>query len=116
MFRVVSLALGLLVTVFWVIALAQNATPWLAWLQGVIALLSFAMAGLPLATSVAGRAGSPAFIGLALAAMWIFGLATGATPWLAWWDLVLAMVYLGFSTMGAMEGPLERFRKPRSVS
>ncbi len=96
-----SVVLGVGLLVVWIVGLAQNATGWLTWLDGVAGVMSFVVAGAvaPADDRAAARSGS---VGMGvqtagLFVLWLVGMATRATPWLVWWTFVFACAYLVFS-------------------
>jgi hypothetical protein len=112
--------LGLAVAVLWIVALSNGAVPlWIVWVNGVIALASFAVAGaLPDGRPV-GRLPvlGPLFISIALFGCWAIILGTRGSGWLAWWNFAFAVAYrvVGFRwhthEMPAEATEGERFRK-----
>jgi hypothetical protein len=108
---VLGIGLGLL----WVAGLSARATPWLVWFDFALAVGSLVAALSPsregglvdrpdrVDTATARRA--PVGIGVLLVALWVLGLATGATPWLAWWTFGFGLAYVLFGLAGRPEVP-----------
>lgn len=67
---------------------------WLGWIDvglGVVALIaSGVLRGDQRASNVAVEAG----LGLAALALWVAGLAVGATAWLVWWTFAFGVAFL----------------------
>jgi hypothetical protein len=113
--------LGLGLVILWIVGLSEHATPWLDWLLLLGALLSFSTAGVTSLGRAAERRGfalaGPFTLSVGLLILWIIGLATGATAWLAWWTFAFA---IGYGLLGAGIGStaMERRRPisgPRAV-
>jgi hypothetical protein len=88
------LGVGLAFVWFW--ALGHSHTSWLNW---TVAATSFVtLAGLVPATmdTIAGIATWP-LAGSVLLAAWLFGLATGAAPWLAWACFAFGCAFVGLT-------------------
>ncbi|MGZ3697713.1 MAG: hypothetical protein ACXWP5_06325, partial [Bdellovibrionota bacterium] len=96
MVRNISVVLGIGLAVLWAVGLGSpDATGWLTWMDGVGAVCAFIVAS---GGRTYGRAQTATgFFGMAvgLFALWIIGLATGATPWLSWWTFGFACAFTG---------------------
>jgi hypothetical protein len=108
-FAPVFLALGL--AVLWVIGLSEDATVWLTWVAGALALPVVAAAGLVPEREASGWAAlSLWLVGIALAVAWAVALRTGAVPWLTWWTLVFSALTLLAGTAVALQDRIDGLR------
>jgi hypothetical protein len=107
----VFLALGL--AMLWLIGLAEDATVWLTWVVGTLALPLVATTGLVPEREGSGWAAlSLWLVAFALGAAWAVGWRTEAAPWLTWWTLVFAALTLLTGTAVAMQDRIDALRTP----
>ncbi len=101
MVRRISTLLALGLVVLWIAGLGSpTSTSWLTWLDGLAALAAFGIAALtPTYARRSARMGEPVALSVGLFALFVIGLATGATLWQAWWTFAFACAFLilGFS-------------------
>jgi peptidoglycan/LPS O-acetylase OafA/YrhL len=103
------LALGL--AVLWVIGLSEDATVWLTWTVGTLAIPALAVTGLvPERRGSAWAAGCLALVAAALLIAWLVGWRTNGDPWLAWWTLVFALLTFGAAAGLALQGTIDQLR------
>ncbi len=113
MIRGLSIALAIGLVIVWIVGLNQHATGWLTWLDGLGALVGFAIAaGAGPAVGRAYGAGGPIALAVGLGILWIIGLATHAEAWLTWWTFVFACAFLLLGIAGGAAG--ERMTTPRA--
>lgn len=93
MFRGVSVILGIGLIILWLAALSAHAVLWLTWLDGLAGLLAIVM-GLTLVASARAGASGSGLLALGLFILWIIGLATGRSLWLAWWTFAFACAFM----------------------
>ena len=75
--------LGSSLAVIWMFAIGYHATSWLSWT--VLGCAIVALAGLgPAAMAEMPGVGTWPLVGVVLMSAWLFAMAVGATPWLAW--------------------------------
>jgi hypothetical protein len=114
--RAWSLVLGLGLVILGLTGLSQaTGGIWMAWLDIVLGIISFAAAGSPSAprvvlnetTAMTGvrpsRSGGLFFLSFCLLVMWIVGLATGSVSTsLVWWNFAFACAYglVGITSYG----------------
>jgi hypothetical protein len=95
MVRGISILLAIGLFILWIVGLAEHATLWLSWLDGLGALC-----GLLIGASVGQGAtrgvdvGAPVALAIGLGVLWIIGLATHAEVWLTWWTFGFACAFL----------------------
>ena len=96
MLRKSLLLLGLAMAIVWWFGLSHDRSAIVLWFNAVGAVLSFGCAGLvdepdeqPSSAIV------PALFGLALGAVFAFGVARGQPAWASWLNFVFALCYLG---------------------
>jgi hypothetical protein len=111
--RGASFALGVGLVVLWLVGLTQGATPWLTWCNLLVAIGSFAYAGIPTLRTRGFGLGGPAFLAIALFVLWMIGLGTGAVGWLCWWTFGFACAYLGIGFLAGSEHVEPRISPPR---
>ena len=91
-FGVVAL-LGSVLAVIWMFAIGYHATAWLSWT--VLACAAVALAGLgPAAAADMPGVGTWPLVGVVLLSAWLFALAVGATPWLAWLSFAFGLAFV----------------------
>jgi hypothetical protein len=102
MFGGISVALGIGLIILWLSALSAHATPWLTWLDGLVGLTAIVMgfSALRAAPSSVGGWGAVAF---GLFVLWIVGLSTRGSLWLAWWTFVFACAFAVLGTSATTE-------------
>src|SRR5262245_61842902 len=108
MTRAAPAMIGIGLAALWIIGMFVDATIWLTWIVGIGAALSLATVGAsPERHSSAWAALCLGGLTAGLLAAWIVGLATHATPWLAWWTFVTAcltaLAALGAARQGAID-------------
>lgn len=95
MVRGISLVLAIGLVILWIVGLSQHATGWMTWLDGLGALIAFAIAaGVTATMSRAALATGPVALAIGLGVLWIIGLATHASLWLSWWTFAFAVAFL----------------------
>ncbi|HVV17259.1 MAG TPA: hypothetical protein VHH90_08660 [Polyangia bacterium] len=105
--------LGLGLTVLWVIARSEDATPWLVWFEGAAALGVLGTVGLIPARRSALAAGACLFaLALVLLALWLVALLNEGTPWFAWWIFVFACLGGVTAAAVALQEPIDAMRSP----
>lgn len=119
MVRGISLVLAIGLVVLWILGLSQHATGWMTWLDGLGALIGFAIAGgVTSELSRTAAATGPVALAIGLGVLWIIGLATNASLWLTWWTFAFAVAFL-LVGIGAGVQPERRSRidmqHPRTV-
>lgn len=67
---------------------------WLGWIDFGLGVLALVTAGLLKDEQRAGSIISEAAFGVAALALWIIGLAVGATAWLVWWTFAFGVAFL----------------------
>jgi hypothetical protein len=99
--RGVAALLGSGLAVVWMFAVGYGHSGWLSWT--VLAAAFVALAGLGPATmdTLAGVATWP-FVGVVLISAWLFALAVGATPWLAWLSFLFGCAFVILSVAFTM--------------
>jgi hypothetical protein len=116
MTRGLTLGLSVGLIILWIMGITSHANIWLTWLNGLAALVGFAVvfgAG-NIARDSISPAG-PIAIGVGLALMWIVGLATGANTGLTWLTFVFACAFV-FVGIGASVSQRQATRqKPHAV-
>jgi hypothetical protein len=92
--RGISLILAVGLVILWLVGLSQHATAWLTWLNGLGALVGFAIAAgaVPRLERGVGSGGSIA-LAIGLGVLWIIGLAEHRETWLVWWTFAFACAY-----------------------
>jgi hypothetical protein len=111
MFRFAPVFLALGLAVLWVIGLAQDATVWLTWALGALAVPTLATTGLvPARRASAVAALCLALVAIALLAVWLVGWRSGADPWLSWWTLVFGVFSLMTASGVAVQDRIDRLR------
>jgi hypothetical protein len=107
------LAIGLVV--LWLAALSQHATSWLTWADVVAALCAFAIAaGAGASVTPGSSATLPLALSVGLAVLWIIGLASHASSWLAWWTFAFACAFLLIGVADGV-GSTRQMTRPRPV-
>ncbi|HEX3904883.1 MAG TPA: hypothetical protein VH853_18760 [Polyangia bacterium] len=94
----VAALLGSGLVVAWMFAIGYGHSGWLSWT--ILGCAVVALAGIgPAATSEMPGIGTWPLVGVVLISAWLFALAVGATPWLAWLSLAFgcAFVILSFA-------------------
>ena len=99
--RIVAAALGLGLTALWVLGLSYDGPSWLVWLDGAAALIALAGVAMVGTTDMAGVTTWP-ILTLVLFALWLFGLAVGAPPWLAWLNFLVGCGFLALTAAFAL--------------
>jgi hypothetical protein len=89
----VTLALGILLGVLWLVGLSQGATPWLVWWDLVAAVITIVLA-VTLVRSVGQFSNLDGAVGVGLLVLWIIALNARATTWLVWSTFVFGIAYL----------------------
>jgi hypothetical protein len=114
--KVGMVALGVALAVLFIVGLSSGASPWLVWLDLVCAIASLLVAFVP-DSQIGVLTASPYVISAGLIMLWIVGLATMATPWLAWWTFAFGVAYavLGLSRLAAPEYPRRDVTHPRAI-
>jgi hypothetical protein len=85
--------LGSGLAVIWMFAVGYHATAWLSWT--VLGCAVVALAGLgPSAMAEMPGVGTWPLVGVVLLAAWLFALAVGATPWLAWLSFAFGLAFV----------------------
>ena len=108
MVRTWMIILGCALALLWLLGLAADRQVTMLWFDAVAALLSFAAAGLLHEHDLGPtRAGAPAVLAFALAAIWIVGLAMRQPPWAVWANFALACGYFGLAIAAAVSGQRE---------
>ena len=99
--RGVAALLGSGLAVVWMFAVGYGHSGWLSWT--VLAAAFVALAGLGPATmdTLAGVATWP-FVGVVLISAWLFALAVGATPWIAWSSFLFGCAFVILSVVFTM--------------
>ena len=107
MVRTLSVILGLGLVVLFIAGLnTAGAHGWLTWLDLVMAICSFTVAGVAAPDASKGtRSGGPVAISIGLFALWIIALATGVVASMAWWNFAFACAFL---VVGIAGGTMER--------
>jgi hypothetical protein len=91
MIRGTFVVLGLLLAILFIAGVASGATPWLVWLDGFLALGTIVAAWVfPSEATLPRRLVAPLAMGTLPGLLWVIGLLSHATPWLVWWNFVLA--------------------------
>ena len=116
MIRILPAFLGLGLATLWVVGLSVDATVWLTWAAGIAATLALAAVGLvPERHSSLVAGAALGLIALALAGLWVVGLATHATPWLTWWTFVAACLAALDKPRDAVRRHAEQFNWPAAT-
>jgi hypothetical protein len=93
MLRLAPLFLALGLTVLWVIGLSEDATVWLTWGVGALAIPMLATTGLVPERQASGWAAlCLMLLGAALGLLWLVGWRAGADGWLTWWTLLFGVL------------------------
>lgn len=118
MLRALLVSLGLLLVFMWMVAVVEDATTWLTWVDGGLALLAvLAATALRDDRGPVRASAPPGAVGVALLAAFIAGLATGATSWLTWFTFAAAAGALGVAAMTLVVKVLEpRLHTRRSIA
>jgi hypothetical protein len=88
--------LGFALVAIWMFAVGYGATGWLSWM--VLGCAIIALAGLgPAAMAEMPGMGTWPLVGVVLIAAWLFAMAVGATPWLAWLSLGFGFAFVVLS-------------------
>jgi hypothetical protein len=85
--------LGSGLAIVWMFAIGYHAAGWLSWTVlgcGVIALAGLGPAAMVEMPGV----GTWPLVGVVLLAAWLFALAVGATPWLAWLSFAFGLAFV----------------------
>jgi hypothetical protein len=96
MLRAILVSIGLGLILVWIVALVDRSTWWMTWLVGIAGWLTCGDAALvknemgPIGASM-----GSVLIGSGLMALFIVGLATGATAWLTWFTFAFACGLFG---------------------
>lgn len=119
MVRGISVVLGVGLVVLWILGLSQHATGWMTWLDGLAALIAFAIAaGVTSELSRTAAATGPVALAIGLGVLWLIGLGTHAALWLTWWTFAFGVAFL-LVGIGASVQPERRSRvdmqHPRTV-
>jgi hypothetical protein len=93
MSRGISIALGVGLVILWLTGRAYGAPAWLAWLDGIAALVAFGLAAV-FTAAVRFGAAIAGFLALGLIVLWVVALATHHGMWLGWWDFAFACAFL----------------------
>lgn len=116
MLRASLVALGVSMLLIWMVGIVNHSTDWMTWLDGIAGVLTLWLVPVtrprlgPAAVSI-----GPNLIGLGLLAMFIVGIATGASSWLTWFTFAAACSYLmfgGFAFMVRAVEPSLESRRP----
>lgn len=100
MVRRSSLVIGLGLALLWWIGLSLDRSATMLWLNGVAALIAFAIAGLVDETEPnPANAFGPGMLGLGLTALWIVGLTTHQPAWATWANFLFAAACLAVAVM-----------------
>jgi hypothetical protein len=91
--RGVAALLGLALAVAWMFGWGYGASGWMVWTDFAAAVVIFAGLGPAAMDDEPGVATWP-LVGLVLMAVWMFGLAVGATAWLTWLSFGLGCAFL----------------------
>lgn len=67
---------------------------WLGWIDFGLGVAALVAAGLLKDEQRAASIVTEAAFGIAALALWIIGLAVGATPWLVWWTFAFGVAFL----------------------
>lgn len=107
---------GLGLVVLWVIGRTEDATAWLLWFEGSVALGVVAVVGLVPARR-SGRLAGACLLGLTLAlfALWLIAVLDDGTPWFAWWTFTFAWLCLGTAGLVTFQGPIDATRAPDEI-
>jgi hypothetical protein len=110
--RGIAALLGVVLVVAWAFGWAGGASRWLVWTNLGAAVVVFAGLG-PASIDDAQGFGTWPFVGLALFAAWMFGLAVGATTWLTWLNFAVACAFLilSFALVAANTDTYRHFRQ-----
>jgi hypothetical protein len=104
MIRGSSIVLGVGMIVLWLVGLVHHATPWLTWLTAVGAVAAFGIAAgiTPDRRGLALPVGAPIGLSIALFLLWIVGVSSGATAWMAWCVFAFGVAFtaLGLLAIG----------------
>jgi hypothetical protein len=89
----IVLSIGLFI--LWITGVAGHASPWLTWLDGLAAIIGFAvvLAAGDVAPDRLSPVG-PIALGVGLGILWIIGLTTGSNPKLTWWTFGFACAFV----------------------
>ena len=88
--------LGSGLAVVWMFAVGYGATSWLSWTVCGCAIIALAGLG-PAAIAEIPGVGTWPLVGVVLLAAWLFALAVGATPWLAWLSFGFGLAFVVLS-------------------
>lgn len=116
MLRASLVALGIAMVLLWIVGLVDNATPWVVWLGGVAAVLTFLL--VPVTRDDVGPIGvslGPNLIGLGLLAVFIVAEVTHASAWITWFTFAFSVGYLmlaAFAFMVRAFEPSAESRRP----
>ena len=116
MIRMANLALAVLLAILAVMALSEQGTIWLTYLEGVAAFLAVGAAILIPARARPFRAMTPPFLlAMLMFASFAIGLQTGASYWLCWWNFVVGLAFLATTLGGAVQLKLPLLRTPKVI-
>jgi hypothetical protein len=119
MIRGTSIVLGAGLLLLWIIGLANHATPWLTWLDAVGAVVAFGIAAAMVShpPNYAMPVGGPIGLGIALFVLWIVGLSTNSTGWLAWWTFAFGCAFMvtGLLAIGERSPSGPTMTHPRTI-
>jgi hypothetical protein len=88
--------MGSALAVVWMFAVGYGASSWLSWT--VLGCAVVALAGLgPAAMAEMPGVGTWPLVGVVLIAAWLFAMAVGATPWLAWLGFGFGLAFVAVS-------------------
>lgn len=115
MLRALALSMGLLLLLLWMIALVEEATVWLTWVDGA-ATFPAVLAALSVRddAGAARAAAARGAVSAVLAAATVAGAVTGATPWLTWFTGIAAggmLVAAGLTLVARVVQPTLRSRR-----
>lgn len=103
MVRLAAAALAVLVVGAWALGVAYGAPAWLTWGNCTVAVIALASLGTLRTVDAAGFATWP-LAAMVLFALWLFGLRTNGSHFLAWFDLLLGVGFVALTAAGIAEG------------
>jgi hypothetical protein len=109
--RGVVALLGSGLVVVWMFAVGYGHSGWLSWTMLAAAVVALGGLGPAAMDTEAGVATWP-FVGVLLLSAWLFALAVGATPWLAWSSFAFGCAFVILTTVFTVAsghiGPFDR--------
>ena len=98
MLRASLAALAVSMLLLWVVGVADGATTWMTWLDGLAGILTLLLVPVtspdsgPITASV-----GPAMLGTLLVVLFVIGLGAHASGWITWFTLAFGAGYLLFA-------------------